>query len=300
MRAKRKPKGTKARVQAYKKRSAYIGIAIILAVLVAIIAASSFLIYSHLNSSPNQTISPDQTNNPTSQPKAAIVDHLSLTAPNQTFIQKATNTLEQAGYAVDYYPGGRVTVEFYRNLPTHDYRLIILRVHSTAAELEDEGFIETPVCLFTSEAHTTSKYFLDQWFGRIVQVSYTMPAPPYYFGIMPEFVTSSMNGRFPDSIIIMMGCEGLNNTKMAEAFIQKGVEVYIGWKGAVSASHTDQATTQLLQQLIIEKQTIKKAVTETMKEVGPDPAYASLLLYYPHEVEDQTIEDITGNPKTNP
>lgn len=29
-----------------------------------------------------------------------------------------------------------------------------------------------------------------------------------------------------------------------------------------------------------------------MKEVGPDPSYKSLLIYYPLEVEEQTIENI--------
>jgi hypothetical protein len=299
MKAKKKPKGTKARVQASKKRLAYIGTVITVAILVTIAAVSSFLIYSHLSPSLNQIINPDQTSNQTSQPKAAIVDHLSLTAPNKTFIQTARNTLEQAGYTVDYYPGEKVTVGFYRNLPTHNYKLVVLRVHSTAAKLQDEEFVETPVCLFTSEPYSR-KYLIEQLTDQIVRASYTMPAPPYYFGIMPKFVTSSLNGRFQNSIVIMMGCEGLNNTKMAEAFIKKGAEVYISWKGAVSASHTDQATTQLLKHLITETQTIKQAVERTMKIVGPDPAHKSQLIYYPLEAGEQTIEDITGNPETNP
>jgi hypothetical protein len=57
---------------------------------------------------------------------------------------------------------------------------------------------------------------------------------------------------------------------MAEAFTLKGAKVYIGWKGSVSATHTDTATISLLQHLITEKQTIKQAVENTMKEVGTD------------------------------
>ncbi|NIW13776.1 MAG: hypothetical protein GWN31_07570, partial [Candidatus Thorarchaeota archaeon] len=45
--------------------------------------------------------------------KVAIVDHLSLSQPNQTFIQTSTNILETAGFTVDYYKGEEVTVEFY-------------------------------------------------------------------------------------------------------------------------------------------------------------------------------------------
>lgn len=280
MKGKKKPKGTKARVQAYKKRSAYIAAAIAVAVLVIIIAVSSFFVYSFLDSSPNQT------NNPTYQFKAAIVDHLSLSAPNQTFIQSATNILKQAGYTVNYYPGEEVTVEFYRNLPTHGYGLVILRVHSAG-----DGW------LFTSEPYSTSKYVHEQLTDRIGLVTYSLEDAERgigYLGMGPMFVKSSMNRRFENTTVIMMGCNGLTYTSMAEAFIEKGAKVYISWSGSVLASHTDTATIHLLQHLITEKQAIKQAVTETMKEVGPDPEYKSPLIYYPLEAGEQTIENITG------
>lgn len=88
----------------------------------------------------------------------------------------------------------------------------------------------------------------------------------------------------------MMGCEGLSNTKMVEAFIEKGAEVYVGWSESVLASQTDQATAHLLQHLILEKQTVRQAVDTTMKEVGPDVAYSSTLGYYPLESRDYSIQ----------
>ena len=288
MKDRKKPRRTKAKVQAYKKRLAYIGTAIIVTVLVVIIAVSSFLIYSSLNPTPNQNINPDQTNNPTYQLKTAIIDHLSLTAPNQTFKQTATNALKQAGHTVDYYSGEKVNVEFYRNLPTHGYELIILRVHSTAKYGQ----------LFTSEPYSNAKYVHEQLADRVIRCSF-YGEPPFYFAISPLFVKFSMNGNFQNTVIIMMGCDGLKNTDMAQAFIEKGAKVYISWSESVLAGHTDQATAHLLKHLLAEKQTIEQAVTETMKEVGPDPEYNSLLIYYPLEVGDQTIEDITGNPSAN-
>lgn len=77
------------------------------------------------------------------------------------------------------------------------------------------------------------------------------------------------------------GFEGLDNTLMAKIFIEKGAKVYISWSQPVSASHTDTATTQLLQHFLTEKLTLKEAVRETFKEVGFDPAYKRLLIYYP-------------------
>jgi len=283
MKNRKRPEGTKARVQASKKRLAYIGTAITVAVLVTLIALSGFFIYFHLDSTPSQPVNLDQTSNQPSQLKAAIVDHLSLTVPNQTFIQTATTILKEAGYTVDYYPGEEVTVEFYRNLPTHGYSLIVLRVHSAITV----GY--RSLGLFSSEVRSKTKYVLEQLTDQLVGARFPNDETEY-FGISPLFVLNSMHGTFQNTTIIHMGCDGLAHTIMAEAFRQKGAKVYISWDGDVLASHTDQATTHLLQHLIAEKQTIEQAVTETRDEVGPDPAYKSLLVYYPLEAGAYTIE----------
>lgn len=286
---KKKHLGTKAEIRAEKERKRQIATAIFLAFILLIVALSVYFTYSFLNPSQNQT------SNQSSELKAAMVDHLSLTFPNQTFIQTATSTLKKAGYTVDYYPGEKVNVEFYRNLPTHGYKIIILRVHSSAAALEGKEYVEAPVSLFTSELYSGTNHVYEQLTDQLAIASCTpMPEPPYYFAITPKFVTSSTNGKFQNTLIIMMGCEGLNNTKMAEAFIEKGAKAYISWKGSVSASHTDQAAIHLLQHYLTEKQTIKQAVENTMKEVGTDPAYKSLLTYYPSRIGEQTIESING------
>jgi len=234
------------------------------------------------------------TNQPvssTSEHKAAIVDHLSLTCPNQTFIETATNMLKQAGYTVDYYPGEEITVEFYRNLPTHRYGLVILRVHSAATRLSESAeYVEAPVSFFTSENYSVNKYAWEQLTEQLLMASYSMPQPPYYFAITPEFVTSCTNGKFQNTIIIMMGCEGLSNTKMAEALVAKGAKIYIGWNASVSASHTDTETIRLLQHLLTEGQTLSEAVAETLPEVVPDQAYKSKLGFYPFEARNYTIK----------
>lgn len=280
---KKKRLGTKAQIRVEKESERKMATAISLAFILLVAIFSTYITYNYLNQSP------DQTTNPTSELKAAIVDHLSLTFPNQTFIETVTNILKQAGYTVDYYPGEKVTVEFYRNLPTHGYKIIILRVHSSAALLEGKEFVETPVSFFTSESYSRNKYVWEQVTDQLLVAAYTMPQSPYYFVITPKFVTDSMKDRFHDTTVIMMGCEGLNNTKMAEAFIQKGAKVYISWNESVSAFHTDQATIHLLYYLITGNQTVKQAVENTIKEVGPDPEYDSILGYYPTESENYVI-----------
>jgi len=279
MKAKKKRLGTQVQIRAVKERKRHISKTAFLA-FILIASISVYLAHSYISRSTQGF-----------QFKAAIVDHLSLTAPNQTFIETANKTLKQAGYTVDYYPGEQVKVEFYRNLPMHGYGLIILRVHSTTG-----GY--PTVVLFTSEPYSKSNYVPEQLTDKIVPVAYSEEDKQRgggYFGITPSFVKSSMNGKFANTIVVMMGCEGLNNTAMARAFVEKGAKVYISWSAFVTSSHTDQTTTHLLQHFLIEKLTLKEAVRETFKEVGFDPAYKSLLIYYPLEVGEQTIDNIAGN-----
>jgi len=294
MRKEKKRLGMKREIREERKREERVSLTVTVGILIIIIFVSGFL----FNSMRNQP-STSQPINSTSEPKAAIVDHLSLTCPSQTFIQSATDNLEQAGYTVDYYPGEEVTVEFYRNLPTHGYKMIILRVHSSARDI---GGTESPVALFTSERVSQTKYVYETLTDQLLGVAFSEEEAKKgigYFGISPSFVTQGMKGEFQNTVIIMMGCEGLDNPSMAKAFVEKGAKVYISWNQQVSASHTDAATTHLLQHFLIEKLTLKKSVQEIFKEVGFDPLYKSLLIYYPLEAGDYTIQSIASNLSVN-
>lgn len=209
---------------------------------------------------------------------AVIVDQLSLTEPNPAFVDTATKLLEQADYAVDYYSGEEVTVDFYRDLPTRGYDLIILRVHSGLAR--EEGKPTGYVSLFTGEPFDDTKHY-EEGEAKLLGRARYYDGSPEYFSIVPDFIDLSMAGRFPGTTIIVMGCDGLMTDTTAEAFVRKGAEVVIGWNGPVSAAHTDKATERLLQHLVLEEYTAREAIARTMAEVGPDPDYDTVLLMYP-------------------
>jgi len=208
------------------------------------------------------------------------VDQLSLMQPNSAFVETASELLEQAGYAVDYYPGENVTVNFYRNLPAHGYALLILRNHSSLTGTD--AWATDDASLYTTEPYDETKYLDEQMDRRLSIVSYNEGGPEY-FGIAPDFVRSSMSGRFDETTVILMGCDGLRSDVAAKAFLQKGAQAFISWSGPVSAAHTDAATERLLQRLLIDGLDIQEAVTQTMGELGPDPDYGSSLLFYPPE-----------------
>jgi hypothetical protein len=247
-----------------KKRIRY------LLVILAVSALAGLLIY--------YTLGPKNSGITDTTPKIAIIDHLSVQWPDQDFNQTTQTILNQTGLKVDYYPTEEVTVDFYRNLPKHNYKLIIFRVHSTATSSVND----TPpfVVFFTSELYSNAAHTSEQTDMRVVWVKFPNNQT-IYFGITPKFVKESMEGRFNDTVIIAMGCEGLKQTTMAQAFIEKGAKAYISWNGTVTADHTDEATISLLRHLITEKKTVDEAIRETMEEVAPDPTDNSILTFYP-------------------
>src|SRR4030042_5205318 len=104
---------------------------------------------------PVQTISPKSHTL-----KAAIVNHLSTSHPNQAFVKECSDILKESGYAVDYYKGEEVTVEFYRNLPTLGYDLIVFRAHSTYIQKY------LSLAIFTSEPYSKERYVQEQLRNR--------------------------------------------------------------------------------------------------------------------------------------
>lgn len=220
-----------------------------------------------------------------SRANAAILDHLSLSFPNPAFVKASTDVLKEAGFTVDYYEGKDVTVELYRALPAHGYDLILLRVHS--AYIDKAGTL----AMFSGEPYSKERYVYEQLRNRIACgfIEPYQKGDPRYLAITDEFVRHSMNGMFDNTVIVMMGCFGIKRSS-ATAFLEKGAKVYIGWDGAVSASHTDQATIQLLKHLLIDKETVGKAVAQTMNKVGWEPQYKSSLLFWPIRAQNYTVQ----------
>ena len=218
-------------------------------------------------------------------PRAAIVDQLSLTFPNQDFIEEATMTLERAGYVVDYYPGEEITVDFYRDLPEQNHDLVIFRAHAARGVNAQAGAV---TALFTSEPYDQMKHVDEQRALRVGIAGYDendleAEDGESYFGIMPGFIASGMSGDFDGALVVLMGCEVLTSTELAQAFIDSGAEAVVGWDDTVSASHTDAATLNMLEHLVLEDLSLREAAAVAMVEVGPDPFYDSVLVSYPPE-----------------
>jgi hypothetical protein len=221
--------------------------------------------------------------------RAVIVDQLSSMRENETFITNVTRELENHGFEVELYQHNDITVGFYKQLPTQGYKLIIFRAHSGLLAEDEE--IKDRTVLFTNELYRWFRYPEEQMDDRLVMARVS-EGHPMVFGIPPKFIRESMNGKFDDTVVIMMGCSGIFLEDLAEAFVDKGASVYIAWNGTVELYYVDEATPYLMGQLCSGNLPIKDALNITMDAIGPDPEHGAGLKYYPSGIGDKTLEEL--------
>ena len=226
---------------------------------------------------------------PEPQPRAAVVDQLGTLFPNQAFIEQMTRELEEYGFKVDVYPGDAVTVDLYRELPAYGYKLIIFRVHSGLLGVDPK--VTNRTWLYTNEPYSKTSHLVEQLDDQVTYAR-TRADAPWCFAISAEFIDKSVEEQFDNTVIIMMGCDGLHFEDVAQAFIQRGASAYIAWDASVMLDYVDVATSVLIDKLCSDELTIKEAVAQTMAEKGPDPRYNSVLKYYPRQSALKTLSQL--------
>lgn len=223
--------------------------------------------------------------------RAVIVDQLAATHPNATFVAEATAALEAAGFDVDYITPDEVTVDLYRNLPSEGYGVVVLRTHATA-EVGAVGQDPRPgpVTLFTNE-RPDGAHAGDREAGRLARVAYLGNDDPFednYLGIRAPFVRDAMTGRFDRSLVVAMGCQGLDRSDMAHAFLARGAGAYVAWHRLVPADRTDAAAVTLLEEIAGGSE-LGDAVEAASSGVGPDTRYGSTLGFVPPSASDAAV-----------
>ena len=227
--------------------------------------------------------------------KAAIIDQIAILEPNQVFLDQMTRRLEACGFEVYVYQGEKVDVKLYRELPKYGYKLIIFRAHGGLLAVPEDSqlVVKQETHLFTAEEYKQNKYVREQLDDQMGPGE-MWQGSPWVFAVNSKFILESMEGKFEDTVIIMMGCSGAHLDDMAAAFVLKGASTYLGWGGSVGLGYVDQATADLIINLCEKKMTVEQAVAGTMAKVGADPDWGATLKYYPRESGVQTIGKVTG------
>jgi len=215
---------------------------------------------------------------------AGIIDPLAEEIPNPLFVKNVTKALETYGFNVTY-DNGTLGVDFFQNLANYNYGIIILRAHSA---LRADG---STVDLFTSEPYDPSAHLEEQQNGLLVEgfLNYT-DVKTEYFAMTSKFI-ENLQGNFPKSIIIAMGCNTLapGLAQLAEAFNKKGASAFIGWNGYVGNVVTDDETENLVNKLTVNNETVGQAIDGVW-----DTWFGSKMECYPQKAQDLKISYLTS------
>jgi len=272
-----------------KSRNKQLFITTVLAIIIVSILAA-YILYIH----PEQSV----------KPKAAIIDQLnsSMLSPtshyeNVTFINATRDLLYNRFSAVDYY-SDNATIEQYRRLSAEGYKLIVWRAHSA---LDNSSMF---VAISTSEVYdpSSNEYsdYLESGQATLCKIA---GDPKSYVAVTPRFIREAMIGKFEDTVLILMSCNGLKEgyDDTAKAFQEKGVRALISWDGWVDSLVNDNAIDLFLQHLITENDTIKQAVDKIPRQDSIWEPFGTWLGYYPHapEVADYHIPDYREKQTTN-
>jgi len=205
----------------------------------------------------------------------ALIDQLASQYPDPSFVEAVRSETVSFGLRFDYIGPNGATVDYFANLPRYDYSLVIMRIHGSV--------VGAPI-LATSEKYKQDSHIAEQIWDRIgaVKINDTL-----YFALEAPFVTYEMCGRFPGTMILVMGCDGFDKA-FGDAFVQRGASALIGWDKAVTVAHTDSAFEQLVK-LLLAGGTVSGSVQSVMDSLGPDPQTGSSLGYFPSQAATSTL-----------
>ena len=207
-----------------------------------------------------------------SSPKAVIIDQLHNDLPSESFQNNVTKFLKDAGYKVDLFNTDEITVDFYKKLPTMNYEYIVIRTHGLG-----EGMVDNSASLFTGEKYSKHKYIKEQFLGHIGQgipvlygafknLEEDEVLDKTYYVVGSKFVEEFMVGEFPNSTIILAGCETAKDSNLANSFLKRGAKEVIGWTGLVNSERNDLDVLNLVNKTLVYDMEINDAISLVMKE----------------------------------
>lgn len=219
------------------------------------------------------------------RPLAVIIDQLHDSIPNKYFQDNAKQYLELAGYDVDIFTTQQITVDFYKNLPSMNYKYIVIRTHG----LEDPEY-NNATFLFTGEKYNLNKHISEQLAGQLGK-----GAPIYeeernlileerenledsmYFLVGAKLVDELMVGEFPDSVILIGGCESVRNRDLATSLIWRGASEIVGWDRTIGSIENDRVMLAFLEKNLVDKEEIVDIVLELNDQYSSELQFSSEL-----------------------
>ena len=195
---------------------------------------------------------------------AVIVDQLYGENTGFGFVEHTQGLLNEKGYEVRVFQGEEVTLDLFYDT-VWDMEIIILRMHS--------GVFDKRTWLFTHEEYNPSKHVLEQLsrdvnIGRCKSVDYPV------FTLSSSFFQRNID--FNGGLLVIMGCNGLDEVDLVSSFVESGADAVVGWNGAITVEKTDEAVSLFLEHLL-SGQPLGKSIGDTGLEFYPYSANTYML-----------------------
>jgi len=262
---------------------------LVLGIIIVVISISLIVLIQN-TSQTNQSENFEKTMTLDKTEKAAIIDQIHDSIPNIDFQNQATEYLELAGYEVDLYTTKDIDVDFYKKLPSMKYNFIVIRTHGTQDENNNNATM-----LFTGEIYDDSKHVLEQLSDQVgrgapllldslpsdakeLESLYESISDQVFFTVGSKLVDDLMVDTFPDSVILIGGCQTIENHDLAISLMKRGAKKVIGWNGSITASDNDQIILEFLEMVLIKNEDMKESARQLYFKHSPTMAYPSKLV----------------------
>jgi len=167
-----------------------------------------------------------------------------------------------------------------------NYKFIYIRTHSLeVAKLGNSTF------LFTGEKYDIDKHILEQLSGQVRKAipindqlpdemiqNATLYEEAMYFTIGSKLIDELMIGKFPQTIIIIGGCESVRTLDLAKSLIFRGAGSVVGWDRSINSIENDKVMLALLKEVLINKIGIYDSINSMNEEFSSNLQFSSKLL----------------------
>ena len=198
--------------------------------------------------------------------RVIVYDQLIDVPSEMDFIDEALAICE-GRLMMDYLAGEEVDVDTLKLGPGSS-ALAVFRVHS--------GVFDNRTWLFTGEGYSESGHVMDQVRG-VVHIARCSSTSELLFAVGPEFIHEYWR-NLDGCVILLMGCESMDDTGLADVMVSRGASAVVGWKGLVSIDESDMATLRLLEALIS-----GSSVGEGVEQVDIEFGLEGRFVFYPVE-----------------
>jgi hypothetical protein len=204
--------------------------------------------------------------------RIALIDELATDNPDPSFVESVNSSASAAGYRLDYFPPWSATIQFFADLPTKGYSMVIFRNHGPGVGLSSEPGIATSV------PYDQNAWVGDQLNDRLAIMEI---GGHLYFAITPRFISDLMCGQFSGTMVLAMFCNSASfYIPLVHAFVDKGAKSFIGWNSSVTVGYDDLSFDKLVP-LLLGGSSVAQSVETVMRDLGPDPVYGGHLAFYP-------------------